>query len=79
MLHIPVFGVLAVLLMRIADNFGSVKWIINTLVFCICVGFGILNEIIQIFVPGRYGGLLDVGLNSIGSILGIAVYSIAQD
>ncbi len=39
--------------------------------FLFAAGFGALNEWRQVHVPGRYGSLADVTLNSIGAGLGL--------
>ena len=75
LLHIPAYIVLAVLLLQIFQNYQTESWRRNALVL-LCAGLiGILSEIIQIAVPGRYGGLTDIGLNFIGTIAGILIYS----
>jgi VanZ family protein len=38
-------------------------------------GHACLTEYIQLFVPGRYGSLRDVGLDSVGIALGWAVFT----
>jgi VanZ family protein len=43
-------------------------------VFGFCCVFGILNEIIQMAIPGRFAGITDVALNITGSCMGILIY-----
>jgi len=40
--------------------------------------FGALNELIQIFIPGRYTGIVDLGLNLVGVIMGALVFVLAE-
>jgi VanZ family protein len=75
LLHIPMYIVLAILFLQILQNYQIEGWKGNILVFLGCGCFGIINEIIQIVVPGRYGGLTDIGLNLIGTIVGILIYN----
>ena len=42
------------------------------------LGLRYQNEIIQTFVPGRFGGLIDIGLNSVGAIVGIIIYFVVE-
>ena len=75
LLHIPMYIVLAILFLQIMQNFQIEGWKGNILVFLGSGFFGIINEIIQIVVPGRYGGLTDIGLNLIGAMVGILLYN----
>jgi hypothetical protein len=75
LLHIPMYIVLAILFLQILQNYQIEGWKGNILGFLGCGCFGIINEIIQIVVPGRYGGLTDIGLNLIGTIIGILIYN----
>ena len=67
--------VLSILFFQIFQNYQIEGWNRNILVFLGSSCFGIINEIIQIFVPGRYAGLIDIGLNLIGAIIGILIYN----
>jgi VanZ family protein len=40
---------------------------------CFAAGYGALLEYAQLFVPGRYPGLLDIGLNTLGVLIGSAL------
>ena len=74
LLHIPVFALLAILLLQVLDGYGIQgirKWLTTLTSILI---FGILNEMIQLAVPGRYPGLLDILLNSFGTMVGFALY-----
>lgn len=39
--------------------------------FAIAAGFGALLEWLQTGVPGRFGSPIDIGLNTIGALLGL--------
>ena len=76
LLHIPMYIVLAVLFLQILQNYQIEGWKGNILVLLSTGFFGIINEVIQIVVPGCYGGLTDIGLNLIGTIVGILIYNV---
>ena len=67
--------ILAILFLQVLQNYQIEGWKGNILVFLGSGCFGIINEIIQIVVPGRYAGLTDIGLNIIGTIAGILIYN----
>jgi glycopeptide antibiotics resistance protein len=78
LLHIPAYIVLAILLLQIFQNSHIADWRRNALVLLGAGLIGILSEMIQIVVPGRYGGMADIGLNFIGTIAGILIYSFIE-
>jgi glycopeptide antibiotics resistance protein len=78
LLHIPMFAILAVLFLQILRNYYFAGWKRNSWVLLSSVCFGIINEAIQIVIPGRYGGLTDIVLNLIGAIVGILLYTFAE-
>ena len=53
LLHIPMYIVLTILFLQILQNYQIEGWKANVLVFLGAGCFGIINEIIQIIVPGR--------------------------
>lgn len=78
LLHIPVFTILTILWLQILKDFGipPIKRILIALVTAI--GFGILNEIIQGFIPGRYPAAMDIAFNSFGVFGGILVFYFSE-
>ena len=74
LLHIPMYVILAILFLQILQNYQIEGWKGNILVFLGTGFFGIINEVIQVVVPGRYGGMTDIGLNLIGTLVGILIY-----
>ncbi|WP_300462354.1 VanZ family protein [Desulfobacula sp.] len=70
LLHIPLYGTLAVLWLRFFCGSGTLtrQMVVYSLVITIC--YGCLDEVHQSFVRGRYGGLLDVYLNIFGAVAG---------
>lgn len=74
LLHIPLYGVLAFLWSRafLKNGFSYKK--IFLLALFITISYGCLDELHQTFVPGRYGGLVDIFLDSLGAFFGILVF-----
>ena len=78
LLHIPAYGILTVLGLGLAgvDETNRLKKI--TLVLLLVIGFGILNEAVQMRVLGRYAGVMDLGLNTVGVLIGFLFYVTLQ-
>ena len=76
LLHIPMYIVLTILFLQIMQNYQIEGWKGNVLVFLGAGCFGIINEVIQIVIPGRYAGLTDIALNLIGVLAGILIYNL---
>ena len=74
LLHIPAYIVLAILFLQILQNHQIEGRRPNWLVFLYAGLIGVFSEIVQIVVPGRYPGLLDIGLNLIGILGGILIF-----
>ena len=74
LLHIPMFAILSILIFQISKNYYMGNRKASIVTFTLCFTFGLLNELIQTFIPGRFGGLMDIVLNSVGSLIGIIVY-----
>jgi VanZ family protein len=74
LLHVPVFAFLSVLWFRIMRCFKIEYWLKIIYIIIITCGYGVINEMVQMFIPGRYASLIDLCLNSIGSVFGIFLY-----
>ena len=74
LLHIPMFAVLAILSLQVLDGFNVSGFWKFLIVACSAAAFGTINELVQLWVPGRYAGFLDMGLNVVGVLLGILIY-----
>ena len=74
LLHIPLFGLLSYLWLNALTKNGCLgkKKLIITII--ITLGYGLLDEFHQTFVPGRYGSLTDMLLNIVGIITGTVIY-----
>lgn len=69
-LHIPLYAALAMLWLHYFKrcSFSSKKMFVSAMVISIL--YGCMDEVHQTFVPGRYGGLLDIYLDILGALLG---------
>ena len=71
-LHVVLYGALSAAwfsTLRIVDSLQA-RYVAALVV---SVGYGALLEWLQTFVPGRFGSLTDVILNTIGALLGLAL------
>ena len=75
LLHIPVFGLLSYLWLWAFCTAKRPFIICWTSAFLITIVFGMVDEFHQMYVPGRYAGLLDIILNTIGAGLGITAFA----
>ncbi len=72
LLHIPVYGVLA-WLWRWALEAWTTR-ALGIIAGLLTAGYGIVDELHQALVPGRYGSLSDMSLNLIGAAIGVWAY-----
>jgi VanZ family protein len=71
LMHIASYGVLAVSLAWALARVGHAA-VRGAAVFVIASGFGALMEWLQLFVPGRFASLYDIGLDAVGALIGLA-------
>ena len=70
LLHIPVYALLAILWFI---SFSHVKYsikMISLFSFLISLTYGVVDEVHQVLIPGRYFSLSDILLDFIGVVLG---------
>ena len=79
LLHIPLFTALSILWLRALQSYGRAAWESVFLTLLLSSFVGVLNEFIQIVVPGRYPSLVDTIMNVLGSILGIVLYQVVRN
>lgn len=70
LLHIPLFGLLQVLWLRSFWKRGRNDWRAVLTCLAISLGYGIIDECHQFFIPGRFASVLDLGLNLVGVLIG---------
>ena len=68
--HLSEYLILGILAHNLIKNYNKKTFI----AILICIIYAISDEIHQIFVPGREFKLLDICIDSIGSIIGIYMY-----
>ena len=76
LLHIPLFGCLAVLWIKALERYNIRYSNIVFRTLTITILFGMFDEIHQYFVPGRFASFMDMLLNIMGSLFGVAAYSV---
>jgi glycopeptide antibiotics resistance protein len=75
LLHIPLFMLLSILWLQVLQNYKPLLRSRIILALILSCFIGIFTEYIQIFVPGRYPSVIDMGFNTLGAMLGIAFYA----
>ena len=78
LLHIPAYALLTVLGLGLTGTDKTNRSKRIGLVLLLVIGFGILNEAVQMLVPGRYAGVMDLGLNTVGVLIGFLFYVTLQ-
>ncbi|TYS69801.1 VanZ family protein [Sutcliffiella horikoshii] len=74
--HFFAYMLLAVLTLNAVRRSGGRGWLSMGVAFIISVLYAISDEVHQLFVPGRSGQVSDVLLDSMGALVGIALYSL---
>jgi VanZ family protein len=64
--HLTEYAILAGLLVRAT---GSFAW-----AFALAVAYAATDEFHQTFVRGRHGSPIDVGIDAVGALIGVAVW-----
>lgn len=76
-LHVPAFAILSILWLQVLKQQRNAgKGILFVLLMS--AGFGILNELIQLSIPGRYPSVIDICFNTIGALCGVLLYLIFE-
>jgi glycopeptide antibiotics resistance protein len=78
LLHIPMYFVLSVFWLQIFPKSKFGKWKRYCLVLLVAGVFGIINEVIQTAVPGRYAGVTNIWLNFAGAIAGMIFFGLVE-
>ncbi len=74
MLHIPAYGLLALLWIFTLRDHGVTEHRSMCVAFLVASGYGVLTELNQVWVPGRFPSAFDVMLNVAGSLIFIWLY-----
>ncbi len=74
--HFTEYLILGILVMNLLINYNiNLKWFIISSIL-ICVFYAFTDEFHQLFINDRSGNLIDVSIDSFGSIFGIMLYYI---
>jgi VanZ family protein len=73
-LHVPLFGMLQVLWLNALAKYDMPERKIIIICLAICLAYGGLDELHQMFVPGRYASLTDISLNFTGVVVGTLAF-----
>lgn len=71
LLHVPLFGVLAWLWHWSLRGWSIQSTQLGLIAFLLAAGYGVVDELHQLTVPGRYASLTDIGLNVLGAAIPI--------
>jgi VanZ family protein len=78
LLHIPAFGLLAFLWMRVFEKKGASFWKAGLWTVLISVSYGFLNELYQLLIPGRYASAGDLVFDTVGVLSGVMTYTFVR-
>lgn len=74
LMHIPLFAGLTILWVLTLLNYKMILRKILFYSFFISWSYGLFDEFHQFYVPGRYPGLIDVILNTLGIVLVLTIF-----
>lgn len=75
LLHLPVYAGLAFVWCGVLGLRLSRPWYLFGGAFLVTVGFGIVDEWYQSFIPGRFASIGDILVDALGAVLGISFFS----
>ena len=78
LMHIPLFTVLTIVFLQLFKNrrlFGRLWFGCAVLALSL---IGIIQELVQFFIPGRWPSIVDVYLNAIGIMIGICFFILVE-
>lgn len=74
LMHIPLFAGLTILWIFTLLNYQMTWKRILIYSFLISWSYGLFDELHQFYVPGRYPGLIDVILNTLGIVIVLTIF-----
>jgi len=75
LLHIPLFALLQILWLQAFTRIGRHGVPVMLVCLAISLIYSVVDELHQLYVPGRYASLSDMGLNALGVFLGSILFS----
>ena len=74
--HFSIYLLLGFLVLGLVKEYKELDWKWMFLSFVFCFLYACSDEVHQLFVPGRSGNIIDVGIDSLGSYFGILIYDL---
>jgi VanZ family protein len=74
MLHVPAYGLLALLWIFTLRDHGVTEDRSIVLAFLVASAYGTLTELHQVWIPGRFASAFDVTFNVAGSLIFVWLY-----
>jgi VanZ family protein len=74
MLHVPAYGLLALLWIFTLRNHGMAEYPSMYVAFLVALGYGALTELHQAWIPGRVPSAFHVTFNVVGILIFIWLY-----
>ena len=72
--HISIYWLLGLLVLSLLKEYKPIDWKIMLKAFALSFLYACSDEIHQLYVPGRSGSIIDIGIDSIGIYLGVLSY-----
>ena len=76
--HLAVYGVLAWLVARALEVPGRTSRVVMVGSLLLCIAYGATDELHQALVPGRGPSPVDVAIDGLGALLGLAAYRLVR-
>lgn len=74
LMHVPMYGVLTLVSLHFFECIRFSRPANAVVSALIAMSVGVLVEMLQMYVPGRYGSLSDIGLNAAGMVGGMVLF-----
>ena len=71
--HLFEYIVLGILSINCLKDYKTNKYVFISIIFCIV--YACTDELHQLFIPGRSGNIVDIIIDTLGSIIGITLYN----
>ena len=72
--HFCIYLLLGFLMLSLIREYKVLDWKMMFLAFVICFFYACSDEFHQLFVPGRSGNIIDIGIDSLGVYFGVLLY-----
>ena len=72
--HFSIYLLLGFLVLSLLKEYREIDWKVMFFSFVFCFLYACSDEVHQLFVEGRSGNIIDVGIDSLGSYFGVLIY-----